>query len=117
MLERQVVTLSPYVREGEIVLTEDGIWQASPAEYEQAQTYIETLLADPNVPLPPAIVLDIGQIREHGWAVVEANTSWGAGIYGCDPTRVLSVVARACVKRDQLTENDALWALKKVELI
>lgn len=77
---------------GELALTEDGIWQASPAEYEQAQTYIETLRADPDVPLPPAVVLDIGKIRDRGWAVVEANTAWGAGIYGCDSTRVLSVL-------------------------
>lgn len=34
------------------------------------------------------------------------------GIYGCDPARVLSVLARACIKREHLTENDAAWALK-----
>lgn len=38
-------------------------------------------------------VLDVGIIENRGWAVVEANPAFGAGIYGCDPEKVLKVVA------------------------
>jgi hypothetical protein len=46
--------------------------------------------------LPRATVLDIGVIQ--GWAVVELNAAWGAGIYGCNPEAVLDVVRYAAVR-------------------
>jgi hypothetical protein len=117
ILEKRVMTLSPYLRNGEIALAGDGTWEASLEEYEQARGYIEALLADQEVCLPPAIVIDIGKIRDRGWGVVEANTAWGAGIYGCDASRVLPVLARSCIRREQLTEDDTAWVLNKVELL
>jgi ATP-grasp domain, R2K clade family 2 len=44
-----------------------------------------------------AVALDVGIIRGRGWAVVELNSAWGAGIYGCDPARVLEVLQAAAV--------------------
>ncbi|MFC5750676.1 ATP-grasp domain-containing protein [Actinomadura rugatobispora] len=114
VLEGQVATLSPYLREGELAQTDDGHWPASPAELSQAQDYVAELLAE--IDVPPAIVIDVGRIDGHGWAVVEANSAWGAGVYGCDPTRVLDVLARACVPRASLTPNDTRWATDPVEL-
>lgn len=111
VLERQIMTMSPYLREGALVETAEGRWEASPAEYEQARVFLEMLLADQEISLPPALVIDVGNIREKGWAVIEANAVWGAGIYGCDPTKVLPVLARSCVRRDQLTTEDAVWTL------
>lgn len=116
VLERHIMTMSPYLREGELVETAEGRWEASSAEYEQARAFLETLLEDQEVPLPPALVIDVGNIREKGWAVIEANAVWGAGIYGCDPTQVLPVLARACIRRDQLTEADTVWALDALVL-
>lgn len=116
VLERRIATISPYLRAGELVLSESGAWEATPAEYIDARNFIEALLADPAIPLPPAVVIDAGKIRGRGWAVVEANTCWGAGIYGCDPARVLPVLARACISNDQLTAEDAQWAVQGVEL-
>lgn len=44
---------------------------------------------------PRAYVLDVGLISDRGWAVVEFNAAWGAGLNGCDPERVLSAIAAA----------------------
>ncbi len=56
---------------------------------------MQTLLDDPRVVLPRAAVINVGVIAERGWAVVELNAAWGAGLYGCDPERVLDVVQHA----------------------
>ncbi len=45
--------------------------------------------------LPRAVVLDLGQIAERGWAAVEFNAAWGAGLNGCDPEKVLPAVLAA----------------------
>ncbi|MCC7248039.1 MAG: ATP-grasp domain-containing protein [Lysobacter sp.] len=60
---------------------------------------MSTLLADPRVAFPQATVLDVGTLTDGRWACVEQNAAWGAGIYGCDPERVLAVVRAACHKR------------------
>jgi hypothetical protein len=114
--EREIMTMSPYLREGELVETAEGTWEASSMEYEQARSFVEKLLADQQVSLPPALVIDVGNIRGKGWAVIEANAAWGAGIYGCNPAGILPVLARACIRRDHLTEEDAVWTLSALEL-
>ncbi|MFI0351139.1 ATP-grasp domain-containing protein [Actinomadura sp. 9N407] len=114
VLEGRVVTLSPYLREGELAQGEDGQWHSSPDETSQARDYAAQVLAE--IDVPAGIVIDVGRIAGHGWAVVEANSAWGAGVYGCDPRRVLDVLARACVPRDRLTDGDAPWAVETLEL-
>ena len=109
LLERQVMTCSSYWRGGRSTRMNDGSWEAWPVEREEAQNFLQTLLADPAVQIPPAIVIDIGKIRGRGWAVIEANAAWAAGIYGCDPLQVLPVLVRACVNRTDLSANDARW--------
>jgi hypothetical protein len=52
-------------------------------------------LAAQAVPLPPAVVIDVGYIENHGWAVIEFNAAWGAGLNGCDPKKVLPAIVRA----------------------
>jgi len=39
--------------------------------------------------------------------VIEANPSWGSGIYGCDPHKVLEVLERATVW--DLSSVDRKW--------
>ncbi|WP_243490476.1 hypothetical protein [Massilia violaceinigra] len=51
-------------------------------------------------PLPAATVVDVGAIAGLGWACVEQNTAWGAGIHGCDPARVPAVLQRTSLKLD-----------------
>lgn len=89
--ERQIATSSPYLRNGELVETEDGDWPAEPDEIAGATAFAKTVLADARVAIPPAVTLDVGRIAGRGWAVIEANAAWGSGIYGCDPARILPV--------------------------
>jgi hypothetical protein len=110
VLNRAVRAISPYLRFGELAQDADGNWPVRPGEAEAAAAFADAVLADPGVAVPAAVVLDVGIITGRGWAVVEANAAWGSGIYGCDPGAVLPVLCRACVRRDQISEQDARWA-------
>jgi hypothetical protein len=95
VLERRLRTLSLYLRGGE--LQRHRGFAASEAEQGEAESFIQTVLADRRVELPRAAVLDVGVIARRGWAVVEQNAAWGSGIYGCDPGAVLEVLRHAAV--------------------
>lgn len=114
ILEGEVVTMSPYLVDGQPALTQDGSWRAPNSEVRQAKQYAEEVLAE--VPAPPATVLDVGRIHGRGWAVVEANAAWGAGLYGCDPEEVLRVLARACLRPDRTTAADHGWLVDVIGL-
>lgn len=109
VLERELVTLSPYLRDGELCRADDGSWPATDAEVHEAKAFLGAVLADNRVSLPPAVVVDVGMITGRGWAVVEANAAWGSGIYGCDPSGILEVLRRASVRCDSVKEEDTAW--------
>jgi hypothetical protein len=109
VLNRQVVTMSPYIREGEEARDEMGNWTTTPEEMAEASDLCGRLLSDAAVGVPPAFVLDVGLISGKGWAVVEANPAFGAGICGCDPCLVLDVVKRSCVRPEQMAPVDGRW--------
>jgi len=111
--ERHVATMSVYSRNGDLVETEDGNWPTAPLESKHALNFANSVLQDARVAFPPAGVLDVGVIKDRGWAVVEANACWGAGIYGCDPRSVLQTLARACVQKGNLTEADRQWVVTR----
>lgn len=111
VLHGRVLTCSPYLRDGHDT---GGDSSMTVEERSDAETCVEQLLSV--APAPPAVVIDVGLIEGRGWAVVEANSAFGAGVYGCDPERVLEVLARACVPRHELGESDAPWALPPVRL-
>jgi len=48
-----------------------------------------------SVPLPRTCVVDAGLIRGEEWAFIEANSSWGAGLNGCEAAKVLPAIAAA----------------------
>jgi hypothetical protein len=96
VLDRRVVAASAYWRDGQLAQAPDEGWTASEQEMQTATRFCEAVLRDPSVEVPEAIVLDVGIIREQGWAVIECNAAWGSGIYGCDPAQVLRVLRRAC---------------------
>jgi hypothetical protein len=98
-LAGQVRTLSPYLRLGQLSRL-DG-FASNDQELSEAKAFAERVLGDERVSVPRAIVLDVGVIRDAGWAVVEANAAWGSGIYGCDPNEVLNVIEHATVKCDE----------------
>jgi hypothetical protein len=45
--------------------------------------------------LPRTVVVDVGFIANRGWAVIEFNASWGAGLNGCDAMKVLPAILAA----------------------
>jgi hypothetical protein len=111
VLDRRVVTLSAYLRDGDLAQCPDGTWDDP--RTEAALEYAHSVCGDPAVALPPAVVVDVGVIDGRGWAVVEANAAWGSGIYGCDPSAVLTVVRRACVPAAAVAGADRCWVIDR----
>ena len=93
VLDRELVTFSVYSRHGELQRDQD--YASTAGENDEVETFLYELLGDARVDLPKATVVDVGLIEGRGWACIEQNGAWGAGIYGCDPVRVLEVVRHA----------------------
>lgn len=113
--DRQLVDLSPYWRAGMLAQAEDGTWPFQSEEEADARAFVESLLAAPDVSMPSAFVLDVGITEEHGWAVVEANPCWGAGLYGCEPQRVLEVLRGSVKHRSQMMAGEWRWTSPRVK--
>lgn len=45
--------------------------------------------------LPRTVVVDVGFIDGRGWAVIEFNAPWGAGLNACDPDKLLPAIVMA----------------------
>ena len=93
ILDRELRTLSIYARFGE--LQRDADYESTTEEITQAKNFVEEVLRDIRVEIPKATVIDVGYITGKGWAVIEQNAAWGAGIYGCDPEQCLAVIRHA----------------------
>ena len=93
ILDRTLQTFSIYARFGE--LQQDSGYEYNDNEEQGLRQFLTELLADCSVRLPKATVIDIGWITGRGWAVIEQNAAWGAGIYACDPERCLAVIRDA----------------------
>ncbi len=106
--ERCVTTLAPYGPGPMRQIAGGSVTQRE----QEALAFVRSLLEDPVVALPPAVVVDIGRIEGRGWAVVEANPAWASALYGCVPARVLPVLQRACVLSSALTPDDRTWLLQ-----
>lgn len=63
------------------------------AETVGAAKFVEALTN--SMSLPRAVVVDVGFIDTRGWAVIEFNAAWGAGLNGCDSDRVLPAIVVA----------------------
>ncbi|HET7231813.1 MAG TPA: ATP-grasp domain-containing protein, partial [Longimicrobium sp.] len=96
VLDRELRTFSIYARHGE--LQDEEEYACTDAEAAGVEAFMARLLADERVDLPRATVVDVGMIEGRGWACVEQNGAWGAGIYGCDPAQVLHVIRHATVR-------------------
>jgi ATP-grasp domain, R2K clade family 2 len=110
ILDRKLITLSPYLRNHGKIETPDGEFPATDEEFSAATTFINALLATTTIPLPPTLVIDVGLTQDRGWAVIEANQVWGAGIYGCDPSAILPILRRACQPTATISDSDKQWA-------
>jgi len=108
VLDNQPATLSAYLRDGKLDI------EGSAEELREAEQFVRHIL--PELDLPPAAVLDVGLIKNEGWAIVEANPCWGSGIYNCDPLRVLGVLQRACRRRKDIGPDEARWVFRHEEV-
>ena len=113
VLEGTVVTASPYWRDGALAQDADGSWPFLAGEEAEALGFARTVLEHPGVASPPAFVLDVGITSEHGWAVIEGNPCWGAGLYGCDPWEALQTGRRAILKKKDAAVEDLRWVASR----
>jgi hypothetical protein len=109
IVSRRCLTLCAYARNHGLAQAEDGSWPSSDAELSTVNDFLLALLSCTDIALPPAVVIDVGLIAGRGWAVVEANPCWGAGIYGCDPQQVLAVLRRSIVPLGTIQPDDRRW--------
>lgn len=109
--DRQVIVAEPVSFEWEVRLfvLDRNIAASSPYSYQRkrpsascpvetsgaALRFGRTLLEAPQIPIPPAVVIDVGFIDGRGWAVVEANPAWASTLYSANPSEVLPVLRRA----------------------
>jgi hypothetical protein len=61
----------------------------------------------------PAFVVDVGRIDDRGWAVVEFNPVWSAGLLNADPRAILPALLRATRDRSALTADDSRWDVRR----
>jgi len=47
------------------------------------------------ITLPRTVVVDVGLVANRGWAVIEFNATWGAGLNGCDPAKIIAAILAA----------------------
>jgi ATP-grasp domain, R2K clade family 2 len=87
-LDGKVLAISIYWKDGQSMKCED--WFSTPQETEEARTFTETVINE--IESPKAVVVDVGVIKDKGWAVIELNAAWGSGVYGCDPVGALKVI-------------------------
>lgn len=103
----EVLTLSPYRRGGVSFSGYASPLKGPASEQNSASEFARSVLQA--VPCPVSFVLDVGLIKGRGWAVVEPNECWGAGIYGCTPPEVLEVLLSANVPRGRATKKEMAW--------
>jgi len=107
--DRNVATLSAYLRDGALAEGDDGAWALTAEERAEAVGFLEGMLADPAVALPPGVVIDVGRIEGRGLAVVEANPAWSSGLCGCEPRAVLRVLEGAVLPGAEVDEALERW--------
>jgi hypothetical protein len=75
--------------------------------------FCERLFSRSMIAFPPAFVMDVGQIEERGWAVVEFNPVWCSGLLGADPRQVLPVLERASRDLSAVDDADRAWIVER----
>lgn len=96
VLDRRLRTWSLYARDGELARASG--FASDDEEDAQALAFLQRMLDDARVALPRACVIDVGYIEGRGWACVEQNAAWGAGLYACDADQALETIRHASVR-------------------
>ncbi|MBP3957356.1 ATP-grasp domain-containing protein [Gemmata sp. G18] len=109
VLEGKAVAGSPYLAYGRPAWR----WSATASPIPTAGLHVvEGLCAAMEGELPPAFVVDVGRIDDRGWAVVEFNPVWSAGLLNADARAVLPVLQRATRPRPISHASDQRWDLR-----
>lgn len=90
ILDRKIVTFSPYVGHW---AARSNRWDLMPEEAPGFENFVKKVVT--SVGTSAAYVLDVGFIKNKGWAVIEVSPVSSSSIYGCDPKKVLEVLRRA----------------------
>lgn len=97
ILVAEPVTLTAEVRsfvlEGQVL--DAAIYEKTGALADAIALTTELVKA---IALPRAVVVDVGFVAGRGWAVVEFNAAWGAGLNGCNALKVLPAILAASGK-------------------
>lgn len=90
----RALTSSPYRIEDESYSPE--LWMHQASFHHEALAFVDDVLAALAEPdRPPGCVLDVARLDNGELVLLEVNTSWGAGLYGCDPHEALVSVLAA----------------------
>ena len=65
------------------------------ADLDEFTRFAEAFLRENEKLLPQTVVLDFGFNPQLGCFLIEANATWGAGLNGCQPEKVISCLALA----------------------
>ncbi len=80
------------------VVVDCSIYEGSES-LSEATSFLESFVKENEI--PKTVVLDIGYIENTGWAIIEANASWGSGLNGCAAEKVLPCILNAVESRVQ----------------
>ena len=107
VLNGGIETASPYMMAGRpMAYQAEVVGVPAPVEAVCRRLFDE-------VELPPAFVADVGLIEDRGWAIVEFNPCWCAGLLSSDFGKVLNVLKRACRRRAELAARDRRWVVDR----
>lgn len=82
VLDNTLVDLSFYEGDGNIA---------------DAERFAFDFLRNCNMQLPKTFVMDLGWNDTAEWFIIEFNSTWGAGLNGCDPGKVIGCVMEATI--------------------
>lgn len=104
VLDGEIQSFSLYARNRFLIRGADS-HLPSAQESQEALNFCRRVVSDLAGSLPSSVVIDVGEIVDRGWAVVDANPSFSSKIYGCDASNVLPVIERAFA-RESKTDNE-----------
>jgi hypothetical protein len=112
ILDGRLVASSPYLQFGRPSWSRFNARDGAAPLPEGAREVCGRLLSTTDIPLPPAFVVDVGLVRDRGWAVVEYNPAWCSSLLGGDPVAVLPVLERASRTRRAVGASDRRWVMR-----
>ncbi|NHN24683.1 ATP-grasp domain-containing protein [Flavobacterium jejuense] len=62
-----------------------------------ARKFLNDFLKIYSIDLPKTYVVDLGYNKVDGWFIIEFNSSWGAGLNLCDPSKIIDAIREATI--------------------